>query len=193
MRIALLMFVIALAYLGSRALADESPRDPLVIKLTGSGGKEIFGQKARRQYCYSGFEIDESGNWKSYTRFSNGRSVDGDNFQSILTVKDKNGNACLAVSHVRGMRGSAFCKGSCERTVNSSGKIDMSSHDVSPEFGYVCTGWDSTDDLLVATGAVVKLGCAIAGGGWSCATLLPTDEAAQTDEKPKKPPLCAPA
>ena len=175
--------------------ADEAPRNltPFLLKLTQPDGSRIFGKKASQQYCYTDFEINEKGDWTASTTFSNGSKWDGDNFQAILTVKDKRGNSCLAVSHVRGMSSANLCKGggACERTVSSSGKIDMSSHDVSTDYGYVCTGWDSTDDLLVATGAIVKIGCTLVVGPWSCSTIYPVAPLAPTGKKAKKP-LCGP-
>lgn len=162
---------------GSTAEADETPREPrtLVVKAQG--------EKAKRQYCYSTFTIDENGNWTARTLFSNGKNLDGDHFQAILTVKDKQGNSCLALNQVRGVRGASFCKGSCEREVVHSGTSSITSYDLTDKYSYQCTGWDGSDDLLMATGAAVFIACSAAGGGNACSTAI-ASSLPETGERP---------
>lgn len=163
-----MMLAATLVSITNAALADETPRSmepkTLVIKAQG--------EKARKQYCYSTFTIDEKGNWAARTLFSNGKNLDGDHFQAILVIKDTNGRNCLALNQVRGMRGAMACDGSCEREVVHSGATVLTSHDLTDQYTYQCTGWDRTDDLLMATGAVVAIGCSAAGGGDACSTSL---------------------
>lgn len=168
-----------LAITSLTASADETPRDPRVLVIKAQG------EKARKQYCYSTFTIDENGNWTAKTLFSNGKNWDGDHFQAILTIKDKAGANCFALNQVAGVKGAFFCDGSCEREVIHSGVSAINSYDLTDQYSYQCTGWDGTDDLLIATGAVFFVSCEAAGGGYACSNSLAAS-LPETGEKAKE-------
>lgn len=177
----LLAFVI-LASMVREAVADEVSRNPKILMIVT---KDRDGVKAKYQYCYSKFTIDENGNWTAWTKFSNGKNIDGDHFQAILIVKDKSGRNCLALNQVAGLRAATFCKGSCEREVTHSGTSSVTSYDLTDSYTYQCTGYDEKDDLLAATGATVAIACAAAGLGSSCASGL-SAAAIETGQTGKK-------
>lgn len=168
-----------LATISITASADETPREPRVLVIKAQG------EKARKQYCYSTFTIDENGNWTAKTLFSNGKNLDGDHFQAILTIKDKAGANCLALNQVAGVKGALFCDGSCEREVIHSGVSAITSYDLTDQYSYQCTGWDGTNDQLIATGAVFFVACEAIGGGYACNSSLATS-LPETGEKAKK-------
>ena len=157
-------FFSALLLITPTAFCDES-REPKILTIVKSG------EKARKQYCYTTFTIDEGGNWTATTKFSNGKNLDGDHYRATLVIKDKDGKDYLAVSQVAGVKSASMCSGSCERDLYHSGTSVVTSHDLTENAAYECAGYNGKDDLGIAVGVAVSIGCYVAGA--PCTGVMP--------------------
>lgn len=81
------------------------------------------GRKDENQYCYTDFQLMPNGDWTAHTKFSNGKKIDGDHYQAILIINDKDGKELVAIKHVAGMR-RAHTHSAYERGVDSKGNTD---------------------------------------------------------------------
>lgn len=116
------------------------------------------GAKDSKQYCYTTFNISQSGEWSAYTKFSNGKTIDGDTFVAVMDLYSYDGEHLVHLYHRAGLNGT-FGRGSVERVVPQpadSGRVSprVATRIDESKTRYVCGGENTVDDKTVA--AIIK-------------------------------------
>lgn len=80
------------------------------------------GRAGSKLYCYTDFTIDQAGNWRAYTKYSNGRKVEGNRFYSVITLKASDGRQIMIIPQNYWLGGAGF-GGATEKGTTANGQV----------------------------------------------------------------------
>lgn len=75
----------------------------IVYALDFSATIKREGAIESKQYCYTTFEINQNGEWSAFTKFSNGKTLDGDHFAARMEIYSRSGQKVAFIDHRAGM------------------------------------------------------------------------------------------